>query len=451
VTAIAVSFLNNIIMINKISHCTNRTITDSFQDIREVVEFIKSPPPEHLELVKYARTLERGSTEYHTIKKRKLPAISINFNFSNGYITGKNVAKPTGYLYIDVDGMTEQDLEINTAYICAYWRSLSNAGLTLVVKVDGLTPENFKAATQEIAKLLDIPYDPQAVSIDRLTVLSYDPNAYYNDNVEIFPVVEMIPVELVQDSTAVGTKKSTHYNTIKEDLIGYDCNGYKLRFNNLDELLQTYNIVYDEHGFYDLGRDTKLNYAQVFAPFKKVSEGNRENILKSITYQLVALNKDVDKKILLKYLYSVNSGKMNPPLENNEVMQTFEKVYRQLNVIEPIINAKRRFIYDKTKKLSPTDKRKLNLKKINQDRKNKTISEILNIMQGWDYSLNGKITINKLCEATGKNKKTIQTYYKGLMAQVVVKKYDDLELFKSYIERNLLLRDLDDLMRCDLE
>lgn len=437
-------------MINKISHCTNRTIIDSFKNIGEVIEFIRNPPQEHVELVEYARSLKKGSSEYQNTKKYKLPAITINFSFSNGYIIGKNVSKPTGYLYFDVDGMTEQDLEINTAYVCAYWRSLSNKGLTLVVKVDELTPDNFKIVTQEIANTLDIPYDPQAVSIDRLTVLSYDPNAYYNDNVEVFPVAEMMPVEIAQDSTTVDTEKSTHYNTINYNSIGYDCNGYKLRFNNLDELLQTYDIVYDEHGFYDLGRDTKLNYAQVFVPFKKVSEGNRENILKSIAYQLVALNKNVDKKILLKYLYSVNSGKMNPPLENNEVMETFEKVYRQLNVIEPIINAKRRFIYDKAKKLSPTDKRKLNLKKINQDRKDKTISEILNIMQGWDYSLNGKITINKLCEATGKNKKTIQTYYKGLKTEISVKKYNSLEVFKKVIEKNPLLRDLDDLMRYDL-
>ncbi|MEG0926785.1 BT4734/BF3469 family protein [Chryseobacterium sp.] len=434
-------------MINKISHCTNRTITDSFKDIKEVVEFIRNPPPEHLKQVEYARSLERGSEEYKTIKISRLPAVTINFNFSDNYILGKNVAESTGYLYMDVDGMIEQDLEINKTYVCAYWRSLSNTGLTLVVKVEGLTPDNFKIATQEIAKLLDLPFDKRAISIDRLTVLSYDTNAYYNDNVDVFPVAEMIPVELVQDGSA---EKSTHYNTINTNSIGYDCNGYKLRFNNLDELLQSYDIVYDEHGFYDLGRDTKLNYAQIFVPFKKVSEGNRENILKSITYQLVALNKEVDRNILLKYLYSVNSGKMNPPLKNNEVMETFEKVYRQLNGIKPIINAERRFIYDKAKKLSPTDKRKLNLKKINQDRKDKTISEILNIMQEWDYSLNGKITIKKLCEATGKNRKTIQTYYKGLKTEISVKKYNSLEVFKKAIERNPLLKDLDDLMRYDL-
>jgi len=409
-------------MINKINNCTNRTITDSFNNIGEVVEFIRTPPSEHLKLVLDARSLERGCEEYQKIKKYKLPAIAINFQYSNNYIRGKNLSNPTGYLYIDVDNLTEQDLEINTAYVCACWRSLSNKGLTLVVKVDGLTPDYFKIATQEIASALDIPYDPQAVSIDRLTVLSYDPNAYYNDNVEVFPVTEMIPLEIVQDNTEVNTEKSTHYNTINYNSLGYDCNGYKLRFNNLDELLQAYDIVYDEHGFYDLGGDTKLNYAQVFVPFKKVSEGNRENILKSITYQLIALNKEVDRSTLLKYLYSINDGKMNPPLENNEVMETFEKVYRNLNDIEPIINAERRFIYDKEKKLTPTDKRRLNLKKLNQDRKDKTISELLEVMKNWNFELDGKMTIKSLKKVTGKNRKTIQIYYKTLKTEIIINK-----------------------------
>ncbi|WP_454046813.1 hypothetical protein [Chryseobacterium sp. Marseille-Q8038] len=99
---------------------------------------------------------------------------------------------PTGYLYLDVDGMTEQDFEINTTYICAYWRSLSNTGMTLVVKVDGLTLNNFKEATKKIARLLDIPYDEKAVSIDRLTVLPYDRHAYFNSSTEIIPVFQLL-------------------------------------------------------------------------------------------------------------------------------------------------------------------------------------------------------------------------------------------------------------------
>jgi len=444
-------------MINKISYCTNRAITGSFQNIGEVVEFIKSPPTEHLELVQHARTLERGSTDYQKIKKFQLPAISINFNFSDGYIIGKNVAESTGYLYIDVDGKTEQDLEINKTYICAYWRSLSNAGLTLVVKVDGLTLDNFKIATQEIAKLLDIPFDKRAVSIDRLTVLSYDPNAYFNDNVEIFPIIEMIPVEFAQDSSA---EKSTQYNTIiKTNSIGYNYIGYKLRFNNLDELLQPYDIVFDENGLYDFGKDNKLKYSLIYVPFRKIIKGERENILKSIAYQLIALNKTAEKDLILKYLYAINYSKMSPPLENSEVEATVAKIYLNLNDVEPIPNAERRFIYDKSKNFTPTEKRRLNIKKVHQDRANKTQSELLEIMKNWDYDFYGKMTIKKLAKVAIKNPKTVQFYYTKLKT-VILQDLDEEQvqmvitkkrLFQKFIEMNPLLKDLDDLMKYDLK
>ncbi|WP_419869777.1 BT4734/BF3469 family protein [Chryseobacterium sp. CT-SW4] len=443
-------------MINKISHCTNRTITGSFQNIGEVVEFIKSPPTEHIELVQNARTLERGSEEYKTIKIHKLSAITINFNFS-GQIKGENLVESTGYLYIDVDNMTELDLEINTAYVCAYWRSLSNIGLTLVVKVDGLTPANFKIATQEIAKVLDIPFDKRAVSIDRLTVLSHDPNAYYNDNVEVFPVAEMIPVELAHASSA---EKSTQYSTIiKTNSIGYDYIGYKLRFNNLDELLQHYDIVFDENGLYDFGKENKLKYSLIYVPFRKIVEGERENILKSIAYQLIALNKTANKDLILKYLYAINYSKMSPPLENSEIETTVAKIYQNLNDAEPIPNAERRFLYDNSKNLTATDKRRLSIRQIHQDRKNKTQSDLLEVMKNWDFDLYGKMTIKKLAKVAIKDPKTVQTYYAKLKTEILQDLNEEQvqmavtkkRLFQKFIKMNPLLKGLNELMKMQLQ
>ena len=57
-----------------------------------------------------------------------------------------------------------------------------------MVKVQGLTKYNYKEATKDIAESLGYEYDRAAVSIDRVTVLSHDPNAYYNEDVEIFDV-----------------------------------------------------------------------------------------------------------------------------------------------------------------------------------------------------------------------------------------------------------------------
>ncbi|WP_372482914.1 BT4734/BF3469 family protein [Elizabethkingia anophelis] len=365
-----------------------------------------------------------------------MPAVSVGFNFENGYIKGGNMSSPTGYLYIDVDGYTEEDFEINTTYVCAYWRSLSNTGMSIVVKAEGLTSENLKIATSKIAELLDIPYDNRAVSIDRLTVLTYDPNAYYNDNTEVIPIAEILPdnTEAIVNST-----KSTHFNTInKDNLLGYECNGYKLRFNNLNELLQPLDIQFDENGFHDLGKDNKLKYAQVFIPFKTINTGQRESILKSIACQLVALNKNAPKALTLKYLQTVNAKVMRPQLSSTEVNTTLNKVYKKRMDKQPILNASRRFIYDETRELTVTQKRSLNCIKMNKDRADKTKQELLEVMKNWDMIKYGKMTIDKIKKVTGKNKKTVQKYYSHLKRHLKEIALPPLSILGCQMEASLL-------------
>lgn len=409
-------------MINKIENCRNRNISESFNGIKDIVNYVKNPPITNKEWIDKARKLDRISEEYRDIKISRLPAICIHFNFSSNYIAGKNISTPTGYLYLDVDNLTEEEIYINKTYVCAYWRSLSNKGITLVVKVEGLTSSNLKEATKEIATLLDIPYDDRAVSIDRVTVLSYDPNAYYNDNTEVIPVNEII-----SDNTCENLEeenlKSTHHNTIiNTNSIGYDCNGLKMRFNNLDEKLGSREIIFDESGFCDLGAESKVEYAQVFYPFKKVGVGKRENIFKSIAFQLISLNKNVPKENIKNLLIYINKKVFVPILTKKEVEETIEKIYKNIDTISPKANASRRFIYDETRNISSTDKRKLNCKQISKDRSLKCKNELLNVLENWDKKKQGKLTIENITAVSGKNKKTVQKYHKELKSQIIMQK-----------------------------
>ncbi|PRA94552.1 hypothetical protein CQ046_22465 [Chryseobacterium sp. MYb7] len=403
-------------MINKIDYCTNRTITDSFQDIEEIVKFIKNPPPEHKELVEYARTIERDSKEYRTIKISKLPAISINFSFSHGYLKGDNISTPTGYLYIDVDGKTEQDLEINTAYICAYWRSLSNTGLTLVVKVDGLTPDNFKTATQEIANVLDIPFDKHAVSIDRLTVLSYDPNAYYNDNVEVFPIVELVSEQSVELSST-GSKNFRNTIIKYNSLIGIYCDGkIGIRYNNLDDVTQGMEIIYDDNGIYDCGQD-KVKYHTAFMP-KRVSKGNREKTLGLYAKRLLFLNPDLDKKILSKMIFRANMINLQTPLENSEVRDIIDKAFD--NRQSPRTNKTKRFFFEDVT-LTAVEKSRKCLEVLNQERRQKTQEKkniISELFCNWNCHTDGKVSPKKVMELTGLKKTMVYNYFKDNKASV---------------------------------
>lgn len=403
-------------MINKIDYCTNRTITDSFHDIKEVVKFISNPPLEHKELVEYARTLKRDSVEYKTIKISKLPAISINFNFSDGYIVGKNVAESTGYLYIDVDDKTEQDLEINTAYVCAYWRSLSNTGLTLVVKVDGLTFDNFKAATKEISNLLKIPFDNKAVSIDRLTVLSYDPNAYYNENVEVFTVTELISEQSAKLSS---TDSKDFRDTIIKDkpLIGIQRGGkIRVKYNNLDETIQGMDITYDDRGIYDCGQD-KVRYHSAFMP-KRVKEGNREKVLGLYAKRLLFLNPDLDKKTLSKMIFYANMINLLTPLENSEVWGIIDKAFNKRD--NPRTNKTKRFFF-KDITLTSIEKSKKCLEILNQEKREKTQEKknvISELFCNWNCHENGKITPKRVMELTGLKKTLVYNYFRDNKSSV---------------------------------
>lgn len=397
-------------MINKIAHCTNRTITTSFQDIKEVIKFIRNPPPEHLKQVEYARSLERSSKEYKAIKIYKLPAITINFQYSNNYITGKNLDKPTGYLYIDVDNLTEQDLKINTAYVCAYWRSLSDKGLTLVVKVDGLTPDNFKIATQEIANALDIPYDPQAVSIDRLTILSYDPNAYYNDNVEVFSISELLANSDVTVEHS-GNRTQFFRDTIIKDnsLIGIHCNG-KIRYHDLDEVTKDMVFEYNDQGIHDCGQN-KIKYHNTFMP-KGVKEGKREKILSLYAKRLIYLNPDLNIEILSKLIYTANMLNLLVPLESKEVQNIIDKAFKDRKI--PRSNKTKRFFFQDIT-LTPVEKSKKCLEVLNQERREKTQekkNKISELLCNWDCHTDGKITPKKIMELTGLKKTMVYDYFK---------------------------------------
>lgn len=309
-----------------------------------------------------------------------------------------------------MDDKTEQDLEINTAYVCAYWRSLSNTGLTLVVKVDGLTFDNFKAATKEISNLLKIPFDNKAVSIDRLTVLSYDPNAYYNENVEVFTVTELI----FEQSAKLSSIDSKDFrDTIIKDkpLIGIQRGGkIRVKYNNLDETIQGMDITYDDRGIYDCGQD-KVRYHSAFMP-KRVKEGNREKVLGLYAKRLLFLNPDLDKKTLSKMIFYANMINLLTPLENSEVWGIIDKAFNKRD--NPRTNKTKRFFFQDVT-LTAVEKSRKCLEIINQEKRERTQEKkniISELFCNWNCHENGKITPKKIMELTGLKKTMVYNYFK---------------------------------------
>jgi len=387
-------------MFNKIENIKNRAITDSFENLEALVTYIRNSNRKEISQILKARKIGKGTEEYKKIKTSEIPCVTINFNHKE-YIKSSTIIQPTGYLYLDLDDDIEMGC-IDHRFVSAYWRSLSNQGYSVIVKVNGLSQYDLKAAYRYVGEFLDINYDSSAISKDRLTILSYDPSAYINLESE----------EIVLDD-----KKETQFNTIENNyLLGYDSNGSKIRYNNLQETIVSLkiDIVYDENGLFDLGAKNKIHFSQVITPFKKIEKGRRNKILSSIIHQLLALNPKRNKNELLALSYYINKNKMSPPLSNNIVRGVFDRKYKNRTKLEPIINASRRFLYDSDKNLNAYEKRCLNARKIGLDKIENSKNKIRRAILSWNYKTMGKITINNIVKSTKMNRKTVVKYYSSI-------------------------------------
>ncbi len=399
-------------MFNKIKSITNRKIIDSFSDLKTLVEYIQSHEREEMNNILEARKAGKDTVEYKNIKKYKLPCAIINFNHKDGYVNGSTVENSTGYMYFDVDNESSLgDLDFN--YVSAYWKSLSNNGYSVIVKVKGLTTDNLKESYRHIGNTLDLKYDAAAISIDRVTVLSYDPNAYFSNDTGVIDLTEI-----------VGKEKSTHSDNKNIFYLGYNHNGYKMRTDNLDEVIEQSNIEikYNEDGVFDLGAENKLPYSKVVIPFKPIKEGKRERVLSTIAHQLVSLNKDFPKKRIAAYIHSINENKMQPPLENQEVKIIINKKFKQRDEIKPIPNAKRRILYNPNFRFTGKQKSMLALKTCTESIVKKSKEKIRTVLQNWDYNEFGKITQKKVVQITEMNKKTVVKYYKEILTELEISK-----------------------------
>lgn len=382
-------------MFQIVNNWSNRRVEKEVS-LEELHNFVKNPNKEHIQKVLKLRSLERGSEEFNKIKA-SLPCYSVAFNF-RGYINKSNATTPTGYLYIDVDNVDTLNLEHSS--IAFYCKSVSGKGYSIIVGVKGVTKDNIKQATIQVAQELDIQLDLRAISTDRLTVISYDINSEYNPNHTF--------IEINNDSIYPHTSNYTNNKYIVTD-----SSGGKLKTNNIDDICRT--IDFDGELLKDF-KDDKIGIVNLKTPYKTVEEGSRNSVLNSLCYTLRGLNMDAPKEIIYKYLQSVNINKFRPQLTEEEVLAVVDSVYR-LERIDLKPNEFRRFLYNPDYNLTTTEKRSNSLKQINKVKSEKVFAELENIIDNWDVSL-GKITQTKLAEVSKKNIKTVEKHYKNLKEKV---------------------------------
>lgn len=405
---------------NKIRNIKNRNIISSFDSLKTLIEYIKSSDRPEYESILDARKSGKGTSQYQNIKQNKIPCVAINFKHSNGKINGDTVNEPTGYMFFDLDN--ENNMTEDITYIAGYWKSLSNTGYSVIVKTKGLDKDNLKASYEYVGNMIGLNYDKNAISKDRLTILSYDDEAYYNENAREINLSEFNSTQANKEINRIKSKKKeTQHNSNKYSPPCYECNGSILRFNDLDEQIEKsgVNIEFDENGMYDFGADNKIEYSKVFYPFKNVEKGKRNKCLSSYTHMIIALNKNILLEQLSPMIHSLNNKKCTPPLPNSEVEKMIKDKFNKRNSIKPFEQKKlRRFIFDDTKIYAKYEKQKYVAKKIGKQKSERTRAKIKLVIQNWDFINNPKITNKKIVEITNMNRKTIVKYCSSILKEL---------------------------------
>ncbi|MFZ4931793.1 BT4734/BF3469 family protein [Chryseobacterium sp. Mn2064] len=367
-------------------------------DIYDFLDRVENPDLEIKHKIEQARCCHSFDKAEYDIIKGQLPCFTLNFSFRDRKLNS-NIDEPTSFIYIDVDGIT--DIDFSNEYIFASWLSLSGTGRGILVKVDGLTLENFKDVYKAVTSLLNVKSDVRANKATQYCVQSYDKDLYFNEDSKIFDCSQLFiekkntPISYTiskkkRDSYVVGENKQLRFNNITD----YDFNGEEC-------------IVFWEE---------KESIAEVIIP-NIILEGHRESCISAIAYQCKALNPEMSKNELLHFISNINQKKCFPPLSKSEVIKIVNNKDK-LDDIEPILNKERRIIFNPEAKLDRKQKSLRTNKVTGEIRKEKSRQKIRDALDNWNFKTLGKITQNKLIEISGLSKNTVEKFGKEFRERI---------------------------------
>jgi hypothetical protein len=170
----------------------NKQYTDMVWDM-----FKKKLVPKERNLYQHVKSTELWVVTWNALFKNKRNKVSID-NLS-------------GYIYGDVDDFQElvdskkcKDIKEAQEYVWkvlnnksfkfikSVWRSNSGEGFGFLMRVDGLTVENFKSTWMSLSHFFEskgVKLDSQTKDITRTNVIAYDPNIFIREDEDIIPYV----------------------------------------------------------------------------------------------------------------------------------------------------------------------------------------------------------------------------------------------------------------------
>jgi hypothetical protein len=384
---------NNPYWVNYFQNCMSPSVLGKIT-VDEVLNKIKNGD-ENLLNIKNAREFGKSHQKYDEIKMKKLPTHRFNFLYED-YAKDENIIRPTGLIYIDVD----DNIEIpHSDYIYAKWRSLSNTGYGILVKVDNLTLENFKDVYASIGMILGVKVDDGARKAIQQNVLSYDPSLYYNTDSRVYEC---------KDS------KKASLNIIKEK---EECIVLNEAFTNIPVIKERIDNSYeyfvgDNYDKDYLYFENKVTICAPYMPWNGVEKGNRNNFLFRVLSQFALLNPHLGRDYLFnKSIYFNN--KMTPNLTKIEINSVITSVInkREKGSLKMYYNKERLILFNPNKKLTKSEKSKITGMIIGAKRTKVTEVAIYEIIENWDFEQLGKITQKSLIDLDIYSRSTIQRHW----------------------------------------
>jgi hypothetical protein len=336
-----------------------------------------------------------GELDYDNTKE-SLPCVTFNFLF-NRYKNNNNILTATGLMYIDID---KEDFEIDLvdkSKIFAHFRSFGGEGHAILVRVENLTLDNFKATYSSVSKELGISefVDVSARKATQYNVLTYDPNIFINADSHVFSATNVAPQSVVIG----GTRKQAYTidGGAKHPLS-------TIRYDNLDSINLTTDYMVNWDGY---------DYIKCFIPMKKVMV-NRNNFLLSYCNNLVYLNPWISAERTIQLLDNVNQFACAVPVDEGQIRRVVSSIFRyqQEGKLSPIyFNKRRKIVFDKKSKLTREEKLEICRIELAMKRTSDSRQKMYNLLEGWNFDEHGKITQRKLYMNCPISKKTVEKYW----------------------------------------
>ena len=381
--------------------------------IKQILNEIKNGG-DNLTKILRARKEGKGTPEYTRIKEKQLPSFIFNFTFADNTLWNDNIIQSTGLMYLDIDGfesykeLTSIKEELQSIpFIYAIWESLSQTGLGILIKVDGLTKDNYDYyKTYILNEYGYYSWDKNAFKKTQKTVLSYDEDLYLNEDAIALSYDDVSDysdkVSLVPNITSIkervfgtnDTFQDEHY-TLKPQYI----NRKKLKMSTEP------NFNTDEQ--YIIHED-KVPVNRIMINKNKIGEGHTNTMLSLMAVKVVDINDIQEDQIplLIHTLKDLNRKGFKKQLSEPEITKIAYGAFKRKGEHKYQLDLKK-VTFNSYAEMSVEEKMIIGREAGRKGKKDATFQKLIE-----HYT--PAITQKELAEATGKGIATVKRHWKEL-------------------------------------